>query len=380
MTETRIFEEQAGKQAKADWSSMSILIFGAKSVAIGVYRAMKSLYPEKQILGFLVSSLENNPGELEGISVREISDVSAELSDAEKKNICVYVATPEIVHKQIEEVLKNYGFLNYKLVDSRTEADLMERYFEKSGRFPSLHRLAPGREKAGLSVYSAQFYKDKKLENPPRFPKYVHSMLLGCAGNSDKELEKNADFCDNTGDHISVKNPDYCEMTAFYWIWKNRIPKETDYVGVYHYRRMLDITEEDRKRLGENQVDVVLPFPMVHLPDIREHHSRYVNEAEWQAMRTALEELYPDYAKAFEDIFSQEYFYNYNILIAKKKIFADYCGWLFPLLFRTEELVLSGKAEKTGRYNAYMSESLLTLYFLYHKELNIFHTGRLVFT
>lgn len=359
---------------------MRIYIFGAKSIAIGVHRAIRSLYPEKQMLGFLVSSLEGNPEELEGIPVREISTVSAELDKAEKENICVYVAAPEIVHKQMVETLKKHGFINYRLVDSKAEADLMERYFEKLGRFPSLHRLLIGKEKVGLSVYSAKFYKDKILENPPQFPDYVHSILLGCANNSDKELEKRAEFCDNTGDHISMKNPDYCEMTAYYWVWKNRLSEENDYIGIYHYRRMLDITEKDRKRIKENQVDVILPFPMVHLPDIREHHSRYVNEAEWQAMLMALQELYPDYAEAYEDIFSQEYFYNYNMLIAKKKVFADYCTWLFPLLFRTEELVLSGKAERTRRYNAYMCESLLTLYFLYHRELNIYHTGRLIFT
>ena len=359
---------------------MRIFIFGAKSVAIGVHRAIKRLYPEKQMLGFLVSSLKNNPDKLEGIPVREICTVSIEFSEAEKENICVYVATPEIVHKQIIEILKSHKFVNYKLVDSRTEANLMERYFEKLGRFPSLHWLSQGKEKANLSVYSAQFYKDKKLENPPQFSDYVHSILLGCANNSDKELEKSVDFCDNTGDHISMKNPDYCEITAFYWVWKNRIWKERDYVGIYHYRRMLDVTEEDRKKLKDNQVDVILPFPMIHLPDIREHHRRYVNEEEWQTMLIALQELYPAYAKAYEDIFSQEYFYNYNMLIAKKEVFADYCAWLFPLLFRTEELILSEKVKKTGRYNAYMSESLLTLYFLYHKELNIYHTGRLVFT
>lgn len=359
---------------------MKIFIFGAKSVAIGVYRAIRCLYPENEILGFLVTSFENNPREIERMPVKEIHAVSNKLSETERESICICVATPEIVHKQIIEALKSYGFTNYKLIDSRAEADLMEQYFNRTGKFPSLHHLASGKEKSDLSVYSAQFYKDQKLENPPLFPDYVHSILLGCANNSDKELEKWADYCDNVGDHISMKNPDYCEMTAFYWIWKNRIQAEKDYVGIYHYRRMLDITEEDRKRLKENQVDVILPFPMIHLPDIREHHSRYVNEAEWQTMLMALEELYPDYAKAYEEIFSQEYFYNYNMLIAKKEVFKDYCAWLFPLLFRTEELILSGKAERTGRYNAYMSESLLTLYFLYHKELNIYHTGRLVFT
>lgn len=359
---------------------MKSLMFGAKSVAIGTFRALRMLQPEIQISGFLVSSLKENPRKLEGLPVMELAEASEKFSAEEKRKICVYIATPEIWHKQIIESLLTFGFSNYRPIDSRTEAEWMEQYYAKMGRFPSLHSLPAGKETAKFSIYAARFYKDKKLEHPPVFPNYVSSILLGCDGNSDKTLEDEVDFCDNRGDQISTRNPDFCEMTAFYWIWKNRLPYIKDYVGIYHYRRMLDFTEEDRKRLLENKVDVVLPFPMIHLPDIREHHGRYMREEEWQVMLMALKELYPEYAERYEEIFSGIYLYNYNLILAKKEVFADYCGWVFPLLFRTEELCVLKGIKKTGRYLAYMSESLLTFYFLYHKELNIYHTGRLLFT
>lgn len=349
-------------------------------MAIGVCRAIRKLYPEEKLMGFLVSSFMDNPRELEGMKVQEIHAAAVQFSDVEKKQICVYIATPEIVHREIIKILERYGFVNYKGVNSRMEANLMEKYYREIGRFPSLHQLFPGKQKADMDVYSAQFYKDKKLDSPPVFPDYVHSLLLGCANYSDEGLERKVGFCDNTGEHISEKNSDYCEMTAYYWVWKNRLREVKNYVGIYHYRRMLDISEEDQARLVRNDVDVVLPFPMIHLPDIREHHTRYMKENEWEAMLIALGELYPDYAEAFKNIFSGEYFYNYNMMVAKKEVFADYCAWLFPLLFRTEELVRSEKAGWTVRYNAYISESLLTLYFFYHRELKIYHTGRLVFT
>ncbi len=60
---------------KQRWRYMKSFIFGAKSVAIGVCRAIRSLYPENQISGFLVSSLENNPEKIEGIDAREIKEV-----------------------------------------------------------------------------------------------------------------------------------------------------------------------------------------------------------------------------------------------------------------------------------------------------------------
>lgn len=358
---------------------MKIYIFGAKSVAIGVCRALRKLEPGKEILGFLVTSLENNPKELDSLPVLELGEVSAVHREEEKGKICVYISVPEILHKQIIENLVIHGFTWYKSVDSRMEADLMEKYFAAMGKFPCLHSLPLEREKAELDIYSAQFCRDKKLENPPVFPDYIHSIMLGCDGNPDQRPDKKADFYDNTGEQISGKNPDYCEMTAFYWVWKNRVLLAKDYVGICHYRRILDITEEDQRRLMKASVDVVLPFPMIHLPDIREHHGRYMKEEEWQVMLEAMEELYPNYRSAYEEIFSEVYLYNYNLLIGKKKVFADYCAWVFPLLFRTEELLEAKEIKRTGRSLAYMSESLLTLYFRYHKELKIYHTGRLLF-
>ena len=359
---------------------MDIYIFGAKSIAIGVSRAIRTLKQEMNILGFLVSSLENNPEELDGVPVRELGKVSAEMDEREKRNVCVYIAVPEFLHKEIIYDLLEHGFVNYRAVDSGTEAKLMEKYFSRIKKFPSLHELPLGKEKAELTIYLAQFYKDKILEAPPALPDYVSSVLLGCSRNEDKELEKNADFCDNVGEQISSRNPDYCEMTAFYWVWKNRMTVVKDYVGICHYRRILDITEEDRQRMLENDVDVVLPFPMIHLPDICEHHTRYIREEEWQIMLQALKELYPDYADAYESIFSGSYFYNYNLVIAKKAVFENYCAWVFPLLIRTEELCIMKKIKRSARYLAYISESLLAFYFLYHKELRIYHTGRLLFT
>ena len=98
-------------------------------------------------------------------------------------------------------------------------------------------------------------------------------------------------------------------------------------------------------------------------------------------LRRALRELYPDYGARFDEIFSQPYFYNYNILLAKKWLFADFCAWLFPILDRTEALSEPKGRDRGDRYTAYMSESLTTLYFIYHeKDLRIAHTGRLLFT
>lgn len=354
-------------------------IFGAKSIAIGVGRALRKLYPENQIMGYMVSDAKGNPKSIDGIPVRIVEEVAGILTDSEKKAICVYVSTPANLHSSIAGMLSEYGFSNYRLVDSRFECELMEKYYAALGLFPSIHTLPYENAEGRLSIYAAKFWKDVKLMHPPIFPCYVHSLLLGCEGNRDRVIGLQTDFRDNEGENISADNSNYCEMTGYYWIWKNALNRADEYVGLYHYRRALDISDADVKRLKANDIDAVLPYPMVHLPDIREHHGRYIKETDWEAMLIALGELYPDYAEAYQDIFSGVYFYNYNLIIAKKKVFADYCAWLFPLLKRTGELSTPKAEDRADRYLAYMSESLFTFYFLYHKELKIYHAGRIMY-
>lgn len=361
---------------------MNLLIFGAKSTALSVYYAIQTLYPDQKIEGFLVSSYKENPAKLAGLSVQEIAVISKEYSDAEKKDTCVLVATPEDVHSPIEIALKKEGFFNYVLLDSVRVSILLERFYEKKNLFPSVHQLPMQEQQAKLSVYAAECCRDKTLKHPPAFSEYIYPVV--CGNKLLRQEVQNRRMCsnhkhpffDDTGDHISAKNRSYNELTALYWIWKNRMQTEDEYIGLCHYRRMLILSNEDLRRMAGKKVDAILQFPMLHEPDIREHHTRYIDENDWQVMLLAIEELYPEYAYAFDGIFSEPYFYNHNLIIARKEVLADYCAWLFPLLSRIEELSVPKGQERTDRYIAYISESLFTLYFRYHKELKLYHTGR----
>ena len=49
---------------------------------------------------------------------------------------------------------------------------------------------------------------------------------------------------DDTGDNISKLNSTINEMSVLYWAWKNYDKLGyPDYIGLYHYRRKLDIKE-----------------------------------------------------------------------------------------------------------------------------------------
>lgn len=342
-----------------------LMIYGAKALALGACLAVQKLYPEYSVKGFIVKSFINNPDTLAGLPVWELSDVR-------EKEIPVLIAAPEDVHGEIIRDLKANGFFHYTCMDSELEAKLMEKYFKDLGLFDALHSMPIGTETKKLNVYMAKSNKDRPLKKIYHLPKWIYPLWVGTALNGTA----GQGYTDNSGENISEKNGNYCELTALYWIWKNGRPN-MDYLGLCHYRRILDITEEDLMRLGNNDIDVILPWPTLHEPNILEHHSRYMNEGDWNAMQQALKELQPEYAGAFPEILAYPYFYNYNIFIAKREVFHEYCRWLFPILERTEELSVPKGNERSDRYIGYLGENLLTLFFMYHRnDFKIAHTGR----
>lgn len=115
---------------------------------------------------------------------------------------------------------------------------------------------------------------------------------------------------------------------------------------------------------------------MPYEPNIEEHHKRYIKNKDWWTLIAVLKELHPEYAKAFPKVLNQQYLYNYNIILARKQVLADYCAWLFPVLERIEQLSMPKGSERADRYIGYMGETLLTLYFIHNQnKFNIAHTG-----
>lgn len=387
----------------------NLVIFGAQGYALGTFKAIKTVYSDKTVLCFLVSKVGGlNPKTLGGLTVREIDEFSGSLSDVEKKQTEILIATPENIQPEIEELLDSYGFTNHSRLTAVKWEDLMYSYHAVLGQFMPLGAL-PGVDlheevrtdieefKSHLHIYMAKFYKDKVLKEKFDLPDYMIPIQVG-AELTDVRV---ADICDNQGDNISKKNVNYCETTALYWMWKNVLDVDdvinedsidgancknaanldVQYYGLAQYRRMFRLSEKDLLWIKDNNVDVVLPYPMPYEPDINAHHNRYLKDVDWNAMLTALRELSPEYARAFEDILKQQFMYNYNVILAKKEILRDYCAWLFPILERTEELSVPKGSERADRYIGYMAETLETLYFMYNRDkFKIVHTGCKLFS
>lgn len=359
--------------------TMEFAIFGAQGIALGAYRAFHSLYPHRKLRGFLVSQREGNASALEGIPVWELEQFSLVLSQDEKDNLHILIATPENVMGDIEEALERHGFHYHARLTSLRWAQLMSYHYICGKEFIPVSALPIGCCKPDIHMFMAKFYRDKPLSSAYHLPSWITPIQVGAALCQ----ERVADILDCTGENISTKNVNYSELTALYWVWKNRLWAQdpspyhkAEYYGLCHYRRILDLSEDDVLRLENNDVDVVLPYPMPYDPNIEEHHKRYLSDADWQALLTALEELQPSYASAFPAILQQQYFYNYNIVLARKEVLAGYCSWLFPILERVEQLSEPRGWERRDRYIGYMGESLETLYFMYHQNRwNIVHAG-----
>ena len=356
---------------------MNLIIFGAQGYALGAYRAISTLYPERSVLCFMVSKMGNNAPVLGGIPVKEIDEVSGSMREEDKSNTEILIATPENIQIEIEKALEGYGFYNHIALTSERWDELMKSYHAKQGQFALLSDMPEGSIEPSVRIYMAKSHVDRPLQHMVSLPDYVYPIQVG-RENTEIRI---ADIVDNTGDNISNRNCNYSELTGLYWIWKNKVCDcgENSYYGFGQYRRMLTFTQDDLLRLVDNDIDAVLPYPLLYEPSIHAHHERYIKSDDWDALLKAVEELEPEYKKCFDEILNQQYFYNYNVILAKKSVLCDYCSWLFPILMRTEELT-DGK-NRSERYIGYMAETLETLYFIKNSKkskfggrLNIAHT------
>ena len=358
---------------------MNLIMYGAQGYALGVYKAVKLLYPKREILFFMVTQMGNNAPMLGGVPVREIADVASGMTAEGRKDIEVLIGTPENVQPDIEETLENFGFKCHCRVTSERWKELMDSFHIKLGRFMPLISLPVGYNSPFVRIYMAKAEKDVTLDHPTVLPDYVYPVQAGAEGAKTKIASK----LDNKGENISHKNGNYSELTVLYWLWKNKLcapglleADEGQYYGLSQYRRMLVFSDDDLLRLQDNDVDAVLPYPMPYEPNIHAHHERYLKEVDWNALLTALRELHPEYADYFPQVLEQQYLYNYNVILAKKAVLRDYCEWLFPILERTEELSVPKGSERADRYIGYMGETLETLYFMKNADkLNVLHTG-----
>ncbi len=218
---------------------------------------------------------------------------------------------------------------------------------------------------------------------------------------------------DSTGDNISELNPYYCEMTAIYWAWKN-LP-DTEYIGLFHYRRYLtdktyvfnllstlkfavnrsigavfkrykrggskdhytfkELHRFERKLqissgfiqdvLENKNYDLLISLKFSHANvSNREHFSKTIGEEYLETQSEIIAKTFPDFSIIYEREMSARYLYHGNIFVMKKEYFEEYCAIIFPILNMHYEKY-KDMPEKSSRYSripGYLSELITNAY------------------
>ena len=205
-----------------------------------------------------------------------------------------------------------------------------------------------------------------KIFNVPEDSLY-HPLHVGRAISNDLGYEG-----DDTGENISRKNKSYCELTGMYWIWKN---VDCDIVGIVHYRRFFEHDGElldqayIEKLLCEDGYDVIIPVcSFSDYKDNRTHYAKAHFLRDYEIAREVILEKYPEYVDAFDLYGNTSISTLANMVITRKKIYDEYCQWLFDVLDEVENRTdVSDYSPYQARLYGYLSERLFQIWLLMHR-------------
>ncbi|MBP1564496.1 MAG: DUF4422 domain-containing protein [Oscillospiraceae bacterium] len=213
-----------------------------------------------------------------------------------------------------------------------------------------------------------------KKYNIPEMEGYV-PIQVGAALGSDLGYLKDSD-----GDNISSKNKNYCELTALYYVWKNRL--DDDIVGLVHYRRYFyskktlnlkkDILTYKQIRNILKEYDVIVPYKMRRAgKTVKDDYSIHHNIHDYDECRNIISEQCPEFLQSFDNVSSSKELYQYNMMVCSKELFNNYCEWLFNILFELENRVdISDYDAYNQRIYGFLSERLLNVW-IEHKNLKV---------
>lgn len=179
---------------------------------------------------------------------------------------------------------------------------------------------------------------------------------------------------DDTGENISLKNGSYNELTSLYWAWKNYDKiGDPEYIGLMHYRRHFVLREGETKvfnidKIDENYFKEINYSPeklsdmldgcdfVCHLGKVDNIYKHYLDNHRPEDIELALSFLSSKYQNLAKEYMNQSYGNFCNMFIFPKKIFFDYCEWLFDILEKFENTV------DTSEKRLFISERLTGIY------------------
>ena len=179
--------------------------------------------------------------------------------------------------------------------------------------------------------------------------------------NPDYQWLVNNMIGDDTGENISNKNDYYNEMTAVYWAWKNYEELgNPDYIGLMHYRRHFIFDENitdvvNVKNFDESSYKSFLGYDerkmsdfvdgydfIAHIGEVPNVYQHYIRNQRKEDLDRAIEivlKKYPDYESYVDGYFNGSESNFCNMCIFSRKIFFEYCEWIFSILEEFENQI-----------------------------------------
>ena len=348
-------------------NAKTVYIYGAGDVSREVYFCLSNKLYGISVSAFLVSSISvATPDKIESIPVMTYDDGRLD------RNAVVVIAVLEKYRDEICNTLDSVGITNRILMTfesdlwSVTRSRLFEHYCVEKG-YPYLFNtdvlssdISDNNDEL-LKVYVTRSTKDKTLKSVFEKRYWEEEVFAGAA--LDKISQDNVR--DDTGINISSKNRKYCELTVMYWVWKNC---KSEYVGLSHYRRRFDLSDNEIEKITTGELDVIVTTPMINVPNVKYMYGKNHNIEDWEKMLKVVAEKCPEYTQAVETVEKSNYYVPYNMFIMKWEIFDKYCEWLFPILEKCEQLIGDYEDVYQNRYIGFLAERLMTAYIFKHRN------------
>lgn len=352
----------------------SYYIFGAHSRARTFEKYMKELHPGSVCKAFLYDNEEQNLYSIDGIPVIDLkNNVIVNIA------LPVYLATRGNIHGAVTERLKNLGFQDVIPVTPQIDRDLRNQFmpqeFVRQGRaYRRIEELCinieyttQGQEETvadQMAIYVAKTPYDATVSNDLPLHSYEQLIQVGKALSS--ETLADAVFFDDKGDNISYLNRHFSELTGMYWLWKN---SNDEVIGLEHYRRRFVLADGWQQLFFEGKVDVILPVPLYVAPSLEENYLFRHDRRPWEAMLRIMKAGDMDiYEKALRFYRDNGCYSPCNMLIARREVLNDLCGWMFPILLHVVEEIGPLEDLYQNRYGGFLSERMISFFFYYYEK------------
>ena len=255
---------------------------------------------------------------------------------------------------------------------------LLRDFTQLYGAYPAAPQIGQagilGKERLYLGAASSG--RDQPLRHELETGPWLKRIFCGSA-TLDKgkkaELQQtlgSAVSFDDEGENISSDNSNCSELTATYWLWKN--VTDYDYLGVCHYRRRFILDSRMQSMIGSGEVDVILPTPRLTFPPVREffldRSMTSMSDLDLELMLRGIERLGGGWMDCTQKLLGAYFHFPNNMLIAKREVFSEYCGWLFSILLDIDAYYKGRGIIRHDRYLGYIGEILTSLFFAYYHK------------